>query len=75
MVIAIEDMRLGRVLKFTGFSDREGDINFGEIVGTAYVRNSTGVFYVPVRVDKLADGSEDKRMIICSENIIEVRDD
>ena len=72
-MIHIEEMRLGRILKFTGFSEREGDINYGEIIGTAYqLRNK---FYVPVRVKKLADGTEDSDMIICSTNIIGVRDE
>ena len=74
-MIHIEEMRLGRILKFTGFSEREGDINYGEIVGTAYQLHNPNKFYVPVRVKKLADGTEDSNMIICSTNIIGVRDE
>ena len=57
-------------MKFRGFSDREGDINTGLINGTAYALEAT--FYVPVVVQKLTDGTEDKQMIICSDNIVGV---
>jgi hypothetical protein len=73
MVIRIEDMRLGRVVKFRGFSDREGDINTGLINGTSYQLEDE-FFYVPVYVSKLADGGTDKCMIIASSNIVGVRD-
>jgi hypothetical protein len=72
-VIRIEDMRLGRKLKFRGLSDREGDINTGTINGTAYELQDN-YFYVPLVVHKLNDGTEDKQMIICSENIVGVWD-
>ena len=71
-MIRIEDMRIGRIVKFRGFSDREGDINTGLINGTAYQLET--MFYVPVYVSKLADGGNGRDMIICSRNIVEVRD-
>ena len=73
-MVKIEEMRLGRVIKFRGFADREGDINTGLVNGTSYQLDGPEVFYVPVYVSKLADGGADKCMIICSKNIVEVRD-
>ena len=70
-MVRFEDMRVGRTIKFRGFSDREGDINRGTINGTAYILDNE-FFYVPVVVDKLIDGTENKQMIICSKNIVEV---
>ncbi len=73
-MVRIEEMRLGRIVKFRGLSEREGDINSGRITGTCY-EIEHGFFYVPVHVKKFADGSEDARMVICSENIVGVRDE
>lgn len=70
-MVVFEEMRLGRKIKFRGFSDREGDINVGTINGTPYVLDNE-YFYVPVVVEKLTDGTENKQMIICSKNIVEV---
>jgi len=72
-VIRIGDMRLGRKIKFRGFSDREGDINTGTINGTAYELENN-YFYVPVVVENLTDGTKNKQMIICSDNIVGVWD-
>ncbi len=74
MVIRIEDMRLGRKIKFRGSPDKEGDINTGLINGTSYVLEDD-YFYVPVAVAKLANGRTDQCMVICSDNIVEVSDD
>jgi hypothetical protein len=74
MVIKIEDMRLGRKVKFRGSPDKEGDINTGLINGTSYVLEDD-YFYVPVWVAKLANGRTDQCMVICSDNIVGVSDD